>query len=126
MTATAVITTKTKQNVVAVPLQAVIEKAPPTPTPGAKGAAPTPQPQASPGEKPKDIKGVYVVENNKVRFVPVETGITGESDIEITSGLKEGQEIVTGPSRVMRTLKDGTTIKRATGRPGGNSNSEAK
>src|SRR5919199_1656063 len=100
MTATAVITTKTTQSVVAVPLQAVIEKPPPTPTPGAKGSAPTPQ--ASPGEKPKDIKGVYVVENNKVRFVPVETGITGESDIEITSGLKEGQEIVTGPSRVMR------------------------
>jgi HlyD family secretion protein len=125
MTATAIITTKTKPNVIAVPLQAVIEKPPPTPTPGVKGSAPTPEPQS--GEKPKDIKGVYVVENNKVRFVPVETGITGESDIEITSGLKEGQEVVTGPSRVMRTLKDGTTIKRQTNKPGGaNSNSEAK
>jgi HlyD family secretion protein len=134
MTATAVITTQTKQNVIAVPLQAVIEKPAPTPTPAsaAKGA-PTvqqqqaPQAQASPGEKPKDVKGVYVVENNKVKFVPVETGITGESEIEITGGLKEGQEVITGPSRVMRTLKDGATVKKQTGKPGGNANaSEAK
>jgi HlyD family secretion protein len=128
MTATAVITTKTKQNVIAVPLQAVIEKPAPTPTPSsAKGGAPTPQPQPT-GEKPKDVKGVYIVENNKVKFVPVETGIAGESEIEITSGLKESQEVVTGPSRIMRTLKDGATVKKSTGRPGGgNSNaSEAK
>jgi HlyD family secretion protein len=125
MTATTTITTNTKQNVVAVPLQAVIEKPAPTPTPGVKGAAPAPTP--TPDEKPKDVKGVYVVENNKVRFQPVETGLTGESEIEITSGLKEGQEVVTGPSRVMRTLKDGVTIKKSTGRPGGGGNSnEAK
>ncbi|MFL6229529.1 MAG: efflux RND transporter periplasmic adaptor subunit [Pyrinomonadaceae bacterium] len=126
MTATAVITTKTKQNVIAVPLQAVIEKPAPTPTPSsAKGGAPTPQPT---GEKPKDVKGVYVVENGKVKFIPVETGIAGESEIEITSGLKESQEVITGPSRVMRTLKDGATVKKSTGRPGGgNANaSEAK
>ena len=65
--------------------------------------------------------------NNKVKFVPVETGLTGESEIEITSGLTEGQEVVTGPSRVMRTLKDGTTVKKSTGKPGGGSNTnEAK
>jgi HlyD family secretion protein len=124
MTATTTITTNTKQNVVAVPLQAVIEKPAPTPTPGVKGAAPAPTP--TPDEKPKDVKGVYVVENNKVRFQPVETGLTGESEIEITSGLKEGQEVVTGPSRVMRTLKDGVTIKKSTGRPGGGNSNEAK
>jgi HlyD family secretion protein len=140
MTATAVITTKTKQNVIAVPLQAVIEKPPTPPAPAAgagntaKGGAaapaaqqPQPSPQGSPGEKPKDVKGVYIVENSKVKFVPVTTGITGESEIEITEGLKEGQEVVTGPSRVMRTLKDGATVKKQTGKPGGNANaSEAK
>jgi HlyD family secretion protein len=125
MTATTVITTNTKQSVVAVPLQAVIEKPAPTPTPGAKGAAPVPTP--TPGEKPKDVKGVYVLDkNNKVKFVPVETGLTGESEIEITSGLVEGQEVVTGPSRVMRTLKDGTTVKKSTGKPGGSNTNEAK
>lgn len=126
MTATTVITTATKQDVISVPLQAVIEKPAPTPTPGTnapKGAAPTP----ASGEKPKDVKGVYLVENNKVRFQPVETGLTGESEIEITSGLKEGQEVITGPSRVMRTLKDNATIKKSTGKPGGGANAnEAK
>ncbi len=126
MTATTVITTNTKRDVLSVPLQAVIEKPAPTPTPGAnaKGAAPTPQPSA--GEKPKDVKGVYVVDkSNKVKFQPVETGLTGESEIEITSGLKENDEVITGPSRVMRTLKDGATIKRSTGRPTGASNDNA-
>jgi len=116
MSATATITTKTKQNVIAVPLQAIIEK-PPTPaaTPTATGsgaAQPTPTPV---GSKPKDIKGVYVLQaNNKPKFVEVATGITGETDIEITSGLQPGMEIITGPSRVLKTLKDTSTVKRQT------------
>jgi HlyD family secretion protein len=52
--------------------------------------------------------------------------LTGESEIEITSGLAEGQEIITGPSRVMRTLKDGATVKKSTGKPGGSNTNEAK
>jgi HlyD family secretion protein len=124
MTATTVITTETKHDILSVPLQSVIEKPAPTPTPGAKGAAPAAQP--SPGEKPKDVKGVYVVDKtNKVKFQPVETGLTGESEIEITSGLKEGDEVITGPSRVMRTLKDGAPVKRSTGRPSAGANDNA-
>ncbi|MFL6256842.1 MAG: HlyD family secretion protein [Pyrinomonadaceae bacterium] len=117
MTATATITTSTKQNVLAVPLQAIVEKSPtPTPTPpGGPGAGPTPPP---PTEKPKDIKGVYVLDGKKVKFVPVETGITGESDIEITSGLQPQMEVVTGPSRVLRTLKEGDTVQRQQNKPG--------
>jgi HlyD family secretion protein len=116
MTATATVTTKTKQNVLAVPLQAIVEKAPtPTPTPpGGQGASPAP----APTEKPKEIKGVYVLDGKKVKFVPVETGITGESDIEITSGLTTGVEVVTGPSRVLRTLKEGDTVQRQQQKPG--------
>jgi HlyD family secretion protein len=117
MTATATITTNTKQNVLAVPLQAIVEKSPtPTPTPpGGQGASPAP---ATPAEKPKDIKGVYVLEGKKVKFVPVETGITGESDIEIVSGLQPQWEVVTGPSRVLRTLKEGDTVQRQQNKPG--------
>jgi HlyD family secretion protein len=117
MTATATVTTKTKQNVLAIPLQAIVEKAPtPTPTPAGQ---PEQQPAATPAEKPKEIKGVYVLDGKKVKFVPVETGITGESDIEITSGLQPGLEVVTGPSRVLRTLKEGDTVqKQAPGKPG--------
>lgn len=117
MTATANITTKTKQNVLAVPLQAVIEKAPPTPAPGGGNAAATPAPTAQ-GEKSKEIKGVYVLEGNKVKFLHVETGITGESDIEIVSGLKADMEVITGPSRVLRTLKENASVKKQTRKPG--------
>jgi HlyD family secretion protein len=117
MTATATVTTKTKQNVLAVPLQAIVEKAPtPTPTPGGPAGQ---VPAATPlGEKPKDVKGVYVLDGKKVKFVPVETGITGESDIEVISGLQPDLEVVTGPSRVLRTLKEGDTVKKQTGKPG--------
>ncbi|HSP62171.1 MAG TPA: efflux RND transporter periplasmic adaptor subunit [Pyrinomonadaceae bacterium] len=110
MSATATITTKTKTNVIAVPLQAIVEKAPPTPTPGPSIASSAPTPQ---GEKVKEQKGVYVLDKaNKVKFVEVTTGITGESDIEVTSGLQAGAEVVTGPSRVLKTLKDGASVKR--------------
>lgn len=123
MTATANITTKVKQNVVAVPLQAVIEKPAPTPAGqggGKQGGEQQGQPQQhTSGERPKDVKGVYVLDSGRVKFQPVETGITGESDIEITSGLNEGIEVITGPSRVLRTLKEGATVKRQTSRPGG-------
>ena len=116
MTATATVTTKTKQNVLAVPLQAIVEKSPtPTPAPpGQQAASPTP----TPAEKPKEIKGVYVLDGKKVKFVPVETGITGESDIEVTSGLQPNVEVVTGPSRVLRTLKEGDTVQRQQQKPG--------
>jgi HlyD family secretion protein len=124
MSATASITTKTKNNVLAVPLQAIVEKsANQSGQPGASPAAsPTPntstsQPQKV-GDKPKDIKGVYALEGNKVKFVPIETGITGESDIEILSGLQPNMEIITGPSRVLKSLKEGETVKRQTKKPG--------
>jgi len=52
-----------------------------------------------------------------VKFVEVTTGITGESDIEIVSGLQAGTEVVTGPSRVLKTLKDGSSVKRQTKKP---------
>jgi HlyD family secretion protein len=121
MSATATITTKVKKDVTAVPLEAIVEKAPsPSPTPSVGGGAPPPQQAA---EKPKSLKGVYLIEGNKVRFIEVTTGITGEADIEITSGVKAGMEIVRGPSRVLKTLKDGTSIKRQTRQSGANANS---
>jgi HlyD family secretion protein len=121
MSATATITTKVKNNVVAVPLEAIVEKAPNAPpSPGATVAGTTPNPPS--GEKPKNLKGVYVIEGSKVRFIEVTTGITGEADIEITSGVQAGMEIVRGPSRVLKTLKDGMSVKRQVKKPGANAN----
>ena len=117
MSATAVITTKTVENLVAVPLQAVIEKKPEA------AASPTVQGDLqTPAEKPKTIKGVYVLDNNKAKFIEIETGITGESDIEIKSGLDEGAEVITGPSRILNTLKEGTIVKKQTKKDGENAN----
>jgi HlyD family secretion protein len=120
MSATATITTKTKNNVVAVPLEAIVEKAPSTPSPTATIAGNAPTPSSS--EKIKSVKGVYLLEGNKVRFIEVTTGITGEADIEITSGVKPGMEIVRGPSRVLKTLKDGMPVKRQIRKAGANAN----
>ncbi len=117
MSSTATITTNTKTNVLAVPLESIVDKAPPAPAPGASVASNVPA--ASPGgDKPKTQKGVYIIEGNKVRFIEVTTGITGEADIEVTSGVQPKMEIVRGPSRVLRTLKDGMTVKRQTKKPG--------
>jgi len=120
MSATATITTKTKNNVIAVPLEAIVEKAPPTPSPGTTVAGSVPTPGS--GDKPKSLKGVYVLTGNKVNFVQITTGITGEADIEAVSGVKTGDEIVRGPSRVLKTLKDGMTIKRAERKAGASAN----
>ena len=124
MSSTATITTNTKNNVLAVPLESIVEKAPSAPSPasGANGVA-----TASPatGEKPKSQKGVYIIEGNKVRFIEVTTGITGEADIEVMSGVQPKMEIVRGPSRVLKTLKDGATVKRQTKKPGSNANEDS-
>ena len=117
MSATATITTKTAQNVLAVPLQAIVEKKPDnSPAPGDQSN------QAATADKPKPIKGVYVLDGNKVKFKPVETGITGESDIQIVSGLSEGEEVITGPSRVLNTLKDDAVVKKQEKKEGENAN----
>ncbi len=107
MSATAVITTKTAENVVAVPIQAVVEKkVDASPSPTSSGAT------AAAIDKPKTTKGVFVLDGNKAKFVEVTTGIMGESDIQITGGLSEGQEVITGPSRILNTLKEGAIVKR--------------
>jgi HlyD family secretion protein len=68
------------------------------------------KPAASNRQK-TDFQGVFVIRGNKAEFVPVQTGITGTTDIEVTSGLKEGDQIVTGSYKVLRTLKPGSPVK---------------
>jgi HlyD family secretion protein len=117
MSATATITTKVVENVLAVPLQAVIEKKP--------DASPTPTPQGNapdPVDKPKAITGVYVLDGNKAKFKEVTTGIIGESDRQVTSGLEAGEEVITGPSRVLNTLKENAVVKRQVKKEGANAN----
>ena len=111
MSATATIYTDKRENVVAIPLQSLVERDQSELKGEAKpGASPAPSPDKAKDKKP--ARGVFVVRDNKVHFTPVETGITGDNDIEITKGLNIGDEIVTGPYRQLRSLKDNTAIKR--------------
>jgi HlyD family secretion protein len=128
MSATAVISTNRIENVIAIPLQALVERDPEQVKTGpAAQSTPAPAQNQNPKDK-KPVKGVFVIQNNKTVFAPVETGITGENDIEIKSGLNEGQEIVTGPYRQLRTLKVDQAIKREdkNKKPSGTANNEGK
>ena len=104
MSATAVVTTDRRERVISVPLQSLVERDQPT-SDAAKAD------QGAPKDR-KPQKGVFTVTNNKAVFSPVETGITGENDIEIRNGLTEGKEIIIGPYRALRTLKNDQLIKR--------------
>ena len=96
LSASADIVTAEKKDVLAVPISALVlrEK----------------EEKEKQGDKEQE-EGVYVVENSRVKFYPVKKGIMGEMNIEITSGLNEGQEIVVGPYSALRQLKDDTLIK---------------
>ena len=64
----------------------------------------------STGGRPETEEGVYIVKNGKIEFDKVETGIAGELMIEIKKGPSAGQEIVTGPFKVLRQVKEGDRV----------------
>lgn len=113
LSTTAKITTAQKSNVLALPIQALTMYTPPANSnSGNVEAAST-----SSNTKKTPVQGVYVMEKDahgkpRAKFVPVTTGITGATDIEVLSGLKEGDEIVIGPYRTLRELKNGALLKR--------------
>jgi HlyD family secretion protein len=117
LSTTAKITTATRSNAVAVPIQALtlrtkeqIEQQN-NPPGSVHAAAPVAKEVASKGKKEDAVQGVFVIRNKKAVFVPVATGITGTTDIEVLDGLKEGDEVVTGSYKVLRTLRPGSGVK---------------
>src|SRR5271166_3017382 len=114
LSVTAKITTATRSDVVSIPIQALTVRNPAdlVPKDVAKGsvqaAAPPP---AGAAKQKEEIQGVFVIRNKKAEFVPVDTGISGTTDIEVIKGLKEGDEVITGSYKVLRTLKPGTSVK---------------
>jgi HlyD family secretion protein len=90
LSASADIITARKDNVLAIPISALVlmEK-----------------------EGAEQEEGVYIVQESRVKFTPVQKGIMGELKIEITSGLEEGQDVVVGPYSALRQLKDDMLIK---------------
>ena len=112
LSATAKITTATRSNAVTIPIQALTVRRPEDLVPKKeKGAVEAAAPQ-KPGSSDKtDIQGVFVIRNHKAEFVPATTGIAGTTDIEVLQGIKEGDEIVTGSYKVLRTLRPGASVK---------------
>jgi len=62
-------------------------------------------------EKKKEVEGIFVIEDDMAKFVKVKTGISDQQNIEIVTGLKEDQEIIVGPYKTLRQLKDGYKVK---------------
>ncbi|MBI3488500.1 MAG: efflux RND transporter periplasmic adaptor subunit [Acidobacteria bacterium] len=72
--------------------------------------------KAKPGETlkpgaPRDEEGVWLFEGGKTRFVPVKTGLLGDLNVEVLSGLKGGETVITGPFRTLRDLKGGELVR---------------
>ena len=120
LSTTAKITTAHKPNVLSLPIQALTMVDPKADT--AKSGVQAASTSSAPAAKSTPVQGVYVLDKDKsgklrAKFVPVTTGITGTTDIEALTGLKEGDEIVIGPYKTMRGLKSNALVKRDTAKP---------
>ena len=110
LSCTSKITTATRKSVVAIPIQALTTRTRGDLIPD-KDKPINPDPATVKANK-EEIQGVFVIgPNNKAVFKKLETGITGATDIEVTSGLKEGDEIVTGSYQIIRSMKNDSTVK---------------
>ena len=123
-TCTADITTATRKSVVSVPIPAVavrelvydangqVVRQPRTD----KKRRPTVEPVASaeelkPGQTRKESEGVFVVRDAKAEFLPIKMGVAGDKYFEVLSGLKNGDEVITGPYNSVRGMTDGDAVK---------------
>jgi len=70
------------------------------------------------------VEGLLYVKDGRAWFQPVKLGITGEKDFELVNsgGLEEGAEIIVGPYKALRTLKDGDRVRQAEKKEGEGSN----
>jgi HlyD family secretion protein len=129
LSASAKIQTAKKNGVLTIPIQALAVRTQHDLDAAAKGSSgnvtlAAPKPAATGDALQKtEIQGVFVIRGKKAEFVPVQTGITGVTDIEITNGLKAGDEIVTGSYKALRTLKPGASIKVNNNAPAGGGDS---
>jgi HlyD family secretion protein len=113
LSSTAKITTATRSDVLSIPIQAltVRTQADLVPKDAGKSSVQAASAPAEASKQREEIQGVFVIRKKKAEFVPVETGISGTTDIEITKGLQVDDEVITGSYKVLRTLKPGTSVK---------------
>lgn len=124
-TCTAEITTATRQQAVAVPIQAMVvremvldEKGEIVRAPqsehrrrGRSVETPAVAQELPAGQKRKELEGVFVVRDGLAVFTPVKTGIAGDRYFELLSGLADGDKVITGPFNSVRDLQDGDKVR---------------
>lgn len=131
-TCSAEITTDTRKGVLSVPIQAMAVRelvydsagnvVRPSGEEGGAGRGPeTPVSAAElePGQTRQEVEGVFVMRDGRAEFVPVKTGIAGDRYFEVLEGLKDGDQVITGPFNSVRNLKDGDAVKVDDKRPTG-------
>jgi HlyD family secretion protein len=130
-TCSAEITTAKRQKVLTVPIQAMAVREltfdkdgttiirPPKekkPKPGTSIGTASAE-ELPPGQTKKETEGVFVFSGGNATFIPVKTGIAGDKYFEVLSGLKAGDQVVTGPFNSVRDLQDGDQVKIDTTAP---------
>ena len=121
-TCTAEITTATRQQVVAIPIQAtavrevIVDKEGHIVRDESKGPqkgrpAPVQAQDLKPGQERKELEGIFVIKDNKAVFTPVTTGIAGEKYFEVLSCANLGDQVIVGPFSSVRELRDGAAVK---------------
>jgi HlyD family secretion protein len=119
MSCTADIITNTKNNVLAVPIQALTIREVEVDKDGKyiepvltkKSSSVARADSSKDKSQKKELEGLFVIKDKVARFRPVKTGITGDTEIEIRENLKEGEEVVSGSFQTLRTIKDGAAVK---------------
>jgi HlyD family secretion protein len=120
LSATAKITTARRPNAIVIPIQALVQRDPLeeknlAENVGRTGHTASATATATSTAKPTLVQGVYILKQDHQKqrtvFVPVTTGVTGATDIEVLSGVSPGDTIVTGRYKILRSLKSGTAVK---------------
>jgi HlyD family secretion protein len=113
LSCTSKVTTATRQKALTIPIQALTIRQKgdlePQPKKGVQAAAKVDP--AKEKERKEEVQGVFVISGEKAVFRKVETGITGATDIEVLSGVKEGEELITGSYKVIRTIRNDARVK---------------
>lgn len=125
-TCSAAITTGTRSQALAVPIQAMavrelvydkegnIVRPPKDDKKRTRSSSPEPTVSAAelePGQTRKEVEGVFLMRDGVATFVPVKTGIAGDKYFEVLSGLKSGDQVITGPYNSVRNIKDGDPVR---------------
>jgi HlyD family secretion protein len=116
LSCTSKIITATRQRALSIPIQALTVRQRGDLEPEKPGGGKVVQANSTPDPakekaKKEELQGVFVVKKGAAEFREVQTGITGTTDIEVLSGLKEGDEIITGSYKVIRTLRNAAKVK---------------